>query len=275
MTRLYGNYHTHTYRCGHATGLDEEYVKAAIATGFKELGFSDHISFKYLDFPGIRATRAQLNDYVDSINALKEKYKDQIIIHVGFEAEYIEDFINDYKDLLKHKGIEYLICGQHCRIKGNRQDWYNAYRHSKDSVNNYVDDVIKAMQSGLFTYIAHADHFMNGYREWDDYAIRQSRRLLAAAEEYNIPLEINCGGLRCAPSKHLVNSKGEPIECLYPYDKFWELASEYNVRVIVGMDAHSPSELTDNEDEEAIAIAEKYHLHLIDRVEIGKEALLK
>lgn len=35
------NYHTHTTRCYHASGKDEEYVKAAIKAGIKELGFSD------------------------------------------------------------------------------------------------------------------------------------------------------------------------------------------------------------------------------------------
>lgn len=36
------NYHTHTKRCGHADGDDEQYVRAAMMTGFKELGFSEH-----------------------------------------------------------------------------------------------------------------------------------------------------------------------------------------------------------------------------------------
>lgn len=36
------NYHTHTTRCFHAIGKDEEYVKAAIQANIKELGFSDH-----------------------------------------------------------------------------------------------------------------------------------------------------------------------------------------------------------------------------------------
>ncbi len=36
------NYHTHTSRCGHAGGSDEEYVQAAIKAGYQILGFSDH-----------------------------------------------------------------------------------------------------------------------------------------------------------------------------------------------------------------------------------------
>lgn len=41
------NYHTHTARCMHAVGDDEDYVRSAIKGGFQELGFSDHSPWKY------------------------------------------------------------------------------------------------------------------------------------------------------------------------------------------------------------------------------------
>ena len=37
------NYHTHTYRCHHAKGEDEDFVLRAIDAGMTELGFSDHV----------------------------------------------------------------------------------------------------------------------------------------------------------------------------------------------------------------------------------------
>ena len=37
------NYHTHTSRCGHAIGEDEEYVIEAINASYKGIGFSDHV----------------------------------------------------------------------------------------------------------------------------------------------------------------------------------------------------------------------------------------
>ncbi|MFV0479993.1 MAG: PHP domain-containing protein [Anaerorhabdus sp.] len=40
------NFHTHTYRCKHAIGRDEEYVIEAIKAGVKVLGFSDHMPFR-------------------------------------------------------------------------------------------------------------------------------------------------------------------------------------------------------------------------------------
>lgn len=33
------NYHTHTTRCGHAEGTEEEYILTALRCGYKVLGF--------------------------------------------------------------------------------------------------------------------------------------------------------------------------------------------------------------------------------------------
>ena len=41
------NYHTHTARCMHAIGSEEEYILAAISAGYTELGFSDHTPWHY------------------------------------------------------------------------------------------------------------------------------------------------------------------------------------------------------------------------------------
>ena len=48
------HYHTHTKRCGHAQGEDEEYVLSAIKHGFKFLGFSDHVMLPGHPQPGVR-----------------------------------------------------------------------------------------------------------------------------------------------------------------------------------------------------------------------------
>lgn len=39
------NYHTHTERCNHAKGSDEEFVLSAIRGGYNLLGFADHIEW--------------------------------------------------------------------------------------------------------------------------------------------------------------------------------------------------------------------------------------
>ena len=77
------NYHTHTYRCGHAGGDDEQYVRAAIAAGYQILGFSDHAPYPGVVHRGDRMNMEELDGYITSINHLKEKYADQIEIKLG------------------------------------------------------------------------------------------------------------------------------------------------------------------------------------------------
>ena len=89
------NYHTHTFRCMHAVGEDEEYVLRAIEAGYKEIGFSDHSPWPYKsDFvSGMRMPVDEMEDYICSIRRLREKYADKISVKIGFECEFFREYI--------------------------------------------------------------------------------------------------------------------------------------------------------------------------------------
>ena len=75
------NYHTHTARCGHATGTDEQYVEAAIGQRFNVLGFSDHVPWPYASgftHRHVRMGIEQLDEYVSSMRTLKQRYAGSI-----------------------------------------------------------------------------------------------------------------------------------------------------------------------------------------------------
>ena len=78
------NYHSHTYRCMHSDAdmLDEDYIKDYIKMGFEEVAFTDHCPEKNIidKRPRIRMLYDQRIEYLQSIQNLKEKYKDKIII---------------------------------------------------------------------------------------------------------------------------------------------------------------------------------------------------
>ena len=46
---MIANYHTHTPRCHHATGNEEDYVLRAIENGLQIFGFSDHVPMPFPD----------------------------------------------------------------------------------------------------------------------------------------------------------------------------------------------------------------------------------
>lgn len=225
-------YHTHTYRCGHATGTDEEYVVRAIELGIKRLGFSDHVILpEGVDGLGIRGRYDQLDDYLSSIKYLKEKYKDQIEILVGFEAEYIPSVLDYYKSLLKEK-IDYLILGQHLYMEDGICHWHFNKDSGIEDVRRYVDCVIEGIKTGLFTYLCHPDLFMSSQDNWNKELEVEARRLLKACEECNIPIEYNLCGTR--------RKTYDGYHRSYPNYEFFKLVKDYNLKLVIGMDAHSP-----------------------------------
>ncbi|MBR3717558.1 MAG: histidinol phosphatase, partial [Bacteroidaceae bacterium] len=65
------NYHTHTSRCHHAEGTDEDYIKSAILGGFDILGFSDHAPWPYTT-GFVSETRMLLSELPDYVNHILE-----------------------------------------------------------------------------------------------------------------------------------------------------------------------------------------------------------
>ena len=86
------NYHTHTARCGHAIGTEEEYIQNAIDAGIKYMGVFDHMAFEWngKEAP-FRVPVSRAKEYCDTIRGLAEKYRDKIDIKAGFEMEYYRD----------------------------------------------------------------------------------------------------------------------------------------------------------------------------------------
>ena len=118
---MIANYHTHTPRCRHASGTEEEYVLAALEEGLKILGFSDHTPYRFdgTYYSSFRMYPHQLEDYVQSVLRLREQYADKIQIPLGLEMEYYPAYFSEVLGWARDSGIEYLLLGQH--FVGNEQ----------------------------------------------------------------------------------------------------------------------------------------------------------
>lgn len=260
------NYHTHTARCGHAFGKDEEYVLEAIAHGVRILGFTDHIFYPNLyneNIPNIRGAYSELDNYRESILTLKEKYKDKIAIHLGFEAEYYEDYHDYYQNLLNEKIVDYLILGQHFNRENGVTHYYFGNSRDKKGLFKYRDSVIKAMRTGFYKLVCHPDLFMASYEKFDLTARKVSREICKEAARLGIPLEINLAGVRKG-----VRSIGKEKRYPYPYRDFWKYAGKYNCQVIIGVDAHQPGDFSNADFADAITFARDLKLNLIDKIDI-------
>ena len=262
--RLEYNYHTHTYRCGHANGKDKDYVISAIANGFKVLGFSDHVILKGYSQPGIRGNYSQLNNYIKSITKLKRQFEDQIEIHVGFECEYFPTLVDYYKKLLKEKKVEYLILGQHCFInKYNEFQWYLGTDHKYERIALYVNDLIKGMSTGLFAYVAHPDYFVRLFTENDPVIEKYARMIAEASLKYDVPLEMNLGGVR---GWFLKESNFH-----YPCPQFWRVVGEMGAKTVIGVDAHDPGDFSISNYNYIFELIDKYQINYIKDFKINEK----
>jgi histidinol-phosphatase (PHP family) len=234
-------YHSHTYRCGHAVGTDEEYVKKAIEGHYEILGFSDHVMLPNLSQPGMRGDFSLEEGYFKSVRDLQKKYAKQIKIYLAFEAEWYGDLYRDYYHHLLADGlIDYLLLGQHDFISPEGVlTFYGRLEDKRQATLNYTEDLIAGIKSGLFIYVAHPDLFMAWYDSWDALAQDCASRIIDAAMEMNIPLEVNMGPSRWGRRNRI----GEAIDVAYPYPEFWDMVSEAGASVIIGVDDHDPNEL--------------------------------
>lgn len=235
------NYHTHLALCNHAVGMTEDYVKKAISEGFVEIGISDHAPlpefnvsidlYKQLYLDENMDLHKFHTEYIPDILNARKKYRD-IIIKLGLETEYIKKYHDFYVNL--RKDVEYMILGQHFFMYNDELiDSYN--RLTPELIIAYANSVKEALDTKMFSIIAHPDLFMYDYinNEFDEAAIKASRIILKACLENDVLVEINIRGMR----KVLSNG-----EYRYPKERFFEIAKEYNVKFILGLDAHDPNE---------------------------------
>ncbi len=215
------NYHTHTERCQHAIGSDEDYVLSAIEGGFDLLGFSDHTPWNFNDgyVSGIRMEVRELDKYVATVRDLGQRYADKIEIKVGLECEFYKEHIEWLREQKERLSLDYMIFGNHFPYT-EQGSLYFARATTKEDLNLYLKSSVEALESGLFDCFAHPELFMRGYKEIDSHSRSLFRELSRTARDTGVAIEFNTS---------------------MPYHKeLWEIVAEEQPKVIIGLDCHQP-----------------------------------
>jgi len=249
---MIANLHTHSSFCPHARGENREYVECAIQAGIKALGFSDHAPML---FPGdyysasTRMRPEQTEAYVSELLALREEFRGQIDLLIGFEIEYFPDLFYPTLEFLSRFPVDYMILGQHYLGNEIGEPHVMTETTDPDRLIRYVDQCIEALETRRFTYMAHPDAcFFTGDPEIFD---REYARLCRKALETETPLEINLHGAKLR--RH------------YPGDRFFSVAARVGNPVLLGSDVHTPDELLLTEPEQLCReMAQRHGLTPID-----------
>ncbi len=236
--KINATYHAHTFRCHHASGDVKEYAAEAVRQGGRILGATDHTPMPDGRWAVARMTLAELPGYLAAIEEARAAFP-SLTIHRGLECEWVPDFEGFYRDeLLGHCGFDYLIGAEHWFPYGGA--WLDLYDlETPAHLSAMAGNLVSAMESGLFLFIAHPDNFGIGYIRWDENAEACAREIISAAARTGIPLEINGYGFRKDPIKGPRDGRR-----MYPIDRFWEIAAETGgIRVVCNSDAHTPADV--------------------------------
>ena len=224
------DYHTHTQRCGHASGQPHEYVLAAQAQGLLHLGVADHLPLLPEPDPELTMDRADLPAYVAEVMALKARFPGYVLL--GIEADYRPHTVAGVSELLAAHPFDYVIGSVHFLDDWGFDDsrYISAYKDRDiDQVwIQYFQLIGDAAESRLFTVLGHLDLVKKfGYRptraldeELDHLVDRIARS--------EILVEINTAGLH------------RPAAEAYPTLDILRRLCRAGVPVTFGSDAHQP-----------------------------------
>lgn len=234
--------HTHHFRCGHADGNIEDYIKAGIREGLGVIGISDHSPYfgskKDQENPGIAMAKSEFAHYIDEVLRLKAKYEGKIDVLLGVESDFFPEHAKLYGDIYEGYPFDYIIGSVH-RSGGvsifNRNRWKGQSETQQVQQKlEYYDLIAQSARSGMFQILGHIDAMKGYYPAFSairaDEAIDETLQIIA---ENGVSIEINTSG------------STKDVGGWYPSDAILERALHYGVSVTFGSDAHKPSRVGD------------------------------
>lgn len=239
------DYHTHSARCGHASGHPAEYVEAARAKGLLGIGIADHLPLLPERDPELSMSACELGDYVAEVRALKARFPDYVLL--GIEADYRPHTVSEVRSLLEGHPFDYVIGSVHhlgsWGFDDPRQMDEYADRDIDDIWVEYFELVGDAAESGLFTILGHLDLVKKfGYRPTRTLDA-ELNRLVERVATAGVLVEINTAGLH------------RPVGEAYPTLDILRRLCAARVAITFGSDAHRPLEVGRDFDH-AVALAQ-------------------
>ena len=200
MKTLVADLHMHTIASGHAYGTIREMAAAAKEQKLELIGITEHA-------PGIPGTVDPF--YYKNLTVIPRKINGVELIH-GCEINVLSGGeLSLEQEYLKY--LDYAIVGIHMQC-------YQDEGKEKNTTN-----LIKCMKNEKVHFVSHPD---------DDHTPLDYERLVRAAKEYHVALEVNNSSLV---------KKEQRLNCYANYKTMLELCMVYKVPVIVSSDAHDPS----------------------------------
>lgn len=223
------DYHTHTIL---SDGKDsyEEMIRVAIAKGLDEIGFSEHVCLKPVDWA---ISLIDIPVMTEQILDLKLKYKGQIKIRYGVEIDYFPGREAELKEIIDSIPVDYVIGSVHFIGDWNFDTDESLYgKWPNDQLYlSYFELIQKAAESGLFDIIGHLD-IIKKFRIYpESNQDKLFEDTIKSIKKCNLVVELNTGGI------------DRPCKEFTPGPKLLEMCFRHQVPVTLSSDAHEAAQI--------------------------------
>jgi histidinol-phosphatase (PHP family) len=232
------DYHMHTHYCRHATGGLADYARAAREKGITEICITPHIPLPGFT-PGVFNDRVRMDigefgSYLEELERTRALFPDMTILS-GIEADFIEGREEQLAEFLSRHSFDLVLMSVH--FVGGWPDGEWVFDFSLEGrtlarvYSDYFRSARKGIETGLFDCVAHLDLIKQPGRPVLETNAAEVEGILALCMERGMSVEINTSGTR------------KEIGEAYPSDDIVRLMIEHRVPLIVGSDAHAPSQV--------------------------------
>lgn len=166
------DYHMHTRFSGDSEADPREHVKQAIALGLDEICFTDHRDFEY----PIDVFELDVDTYFQTIMALKEEFKEQIVIKWGIEMGLDMNHQDKINELIDQYPFDFVIGSIH--VINHTEFYYGDFFKglSKEEAHCYFfEETLKCVQNfDCFNVLGHLDYIMR-YGPYEDRMVEHAK----------------------------------------------------------------------------------------------------
>ena len=244
------NLHTHTFYCD-GKNSPEDMVLAAIDNNFNSLGFSSHGPVDWETDWNIK--HEKIEEYIEIVNGLKEKYKDKIEIFLGMELDYIPGIGFTELSLSLMKRLDYYIGSVHYLgtfkngvrwtvdynidelLRGINEGFQGNIRKAVETYYETISEMAGKFQPPI---IGHLNLFNKNnknsilFDEREDWYVEAVKKCLNVIMNTSSVIEINTGGIA-----------RKYTEEQYPSTEILKMIEERNIPVMVNSDAHATEDI--------------------------------
>jgi histidinol-phosphatase (PHP family) len=224
------DYHTHTVRCGHASGVPSQYVAVAKDLGLAGIGIADHLPLLPEHDPELSMQTCDLPAYVDDVQALMCDFPGYVLL--GIEADFRPTTVSEVAALLDSYPFDYTIGSVHYLGTWGFDDPRQMAGYDDRDIDDvwveYFQLVGDAAESGLFTILGHLDLVKKfGFRPTRTLSVELDL-LVDRIARSGVLVEINTAGLH------------RPAQETYPTLDILRRLRAAGVGITFGSDAHQP-----------------------------------